>query len=117
MAKRKPLRGAAIFTDVAGSQRQKKRRSKLAQKHASMEAQKPRSIEAQKQASGVVKKVGYYLPPELIEELDEVWLRLRRLNKGRVTRSDIVRAALEEAIAEFREHKSKSTLVARLKGG
>lgn len=131
-SKRKPLQGAAIFfsptptaTPTATIEVQKpssvepqKPRSTPVKKHTSAEERKPRTVEAKKRTSApLYQKVGYYLPPDLVEELDRVWLKLRGNAKKKVTKSDIVRTALETAIAEFHEQKSRGSLIERLKPG
>ncbi len=112
--KRKSLQGAEVFLGSNGSSRGKPKATKARQKHASTEEQKNRSTVAEKRTSPRPhQKVGYYLPPHLVVELEEVWLKLRSLNQGKITKSDIVRAALEDALAEFREHKG--AFISRLK--
>jgi hypothetical protein len=64
--------------------------------------------------SGRKEKATFYLPEELLFALEEIWRDLRVLTRTKVTKSDIVQAALERAAGEFRENGAASRLLADL---
>ncbi|MBC7189099.1 hypothetical protein H5U35_02635 [Candidatus Aerophobetes bacterium] len=48
-------------------------------------------------------KATFYLPEELVDELEEVWLTLRKKYKQRkVTKSEIVQVALRKAFEQWK---------------
>jgi len=62
-----------------------------------------------------VSKATFYLPVNLIEDLEDTWLSLRGKHKDkRVAKSEIARIALEEIIKEWKEKQDNSILVKRL---
>lgn len=118
--KRKSIKGADIFyggdsASQAEPAEEAQRTSTEAKKNRSKEVKKPASKEVEKSAlPEAPQKVGYYLPPSLVQELEETWLRVRGHTRKKVTKSDIVRAALKKAIAEFQEGEEQSDLVSDL---
>jgi hypothetical protein len=64
--------------------------------------------------SGRKEKATFYLPEELLFALEEIWRDLRVLTHTKVTKSDIVQAALERAAGEFRENGAASRLLVEL---
>ncbi|MBA7571344.1 hypothetical protein ES695_02665 [Candidatus Atribacteria bacterium 1244-E10-H5-B2] len=62
-----------------------------------------------------VSKATFYLPVNLIEDLEDTWLSLRGKYKDkRVAKSEIARIALEEIIKGWKEKQDNSILVKRL---
>ena len=62
-------------------------------------------------------KATFYLPVELIDELEDTWLSLRAKYKNRkVTKSEIAQIALEEIIQEWEKKRDDSTVAKRLAG-
>ncbi|HNQ34661.1 MAG TPA: hypothetical protein PKN80_01185 [bacterium] len=57
------------------------------------------------------EKATFYFPPKLLSDLDEAWMKLRRENR-RIKKSDLVRAALVEALADFKRRGRESLLAA-----
>lgn len=115
MTKRKSMKGKGADIFLGKDVSQEDTTNKVEQKHTSMEEQKHRSKSQKKNLTALeYQKVGYYFPPELVEALEEVWFQARSITKRKISKSDIVRAALEEAIAEFREKKANSALVDRI---
>ena len=55
----------------------------------------------------------FYLPPSLVENLDDVWLDLRRTNR-KLRKSDIVRIALEQTLQEYQNERENSKLLRSL---
>lgn len=56
-------------------------------------------------AVGSVEKATFYLPPRLLDELDEVWRTINRGKRRRsekIDKSDLVREALEEHLRQRR---------------
>ena len=58
----------------------------------------------------------FYLPPALVESLDDVWLDLRRTNR-KLRKSDIVRIALEQTLQEYQNERENSKLLRGLDKG
>jgi len=60
-------------------------------------------------------KATFYLPIDLIDNLEDTWLSLRGKYKNKkVAKSEIAQIALEEIIKEWEEKQDNSTLVKRL---
>ena len=60
-------------------------------------------------------KATFYLPIDLIDNLEDTWLSLRGKYKNRkVAKSEIAQIALEEIIKEWEEKQDNSMLVKRL---
>lgn len=60
-------------------------------------------------------KATFYLPVDLIDDLEDTWLSLRGKYKDkRVAKSEIAQIALQEIIKEWEEKQDNSTLVKRL---
>lgn len=59
------------------------------------------------------QKATFYFPRSLLEELDDIWLELRRRQR-RLKKSDIVAAALEMALREYAEKGEESPLFKEL---
>jgi hypothetical protein len=69
--------------------------------------EKLKDIETEEQK----ERVNYYISSSLIEALDRVQVEIRSLTKKKITKSDIVEAALQQALKEFSEKKQDSFLV------
>lgn len=65
--------------------------------------------EKKRKADEEKEKATFYFPPELLSDLDETWMKLRRENR-RIKKSDLVRAALVEALADFKRRGRQSLL-------
>ncbi|MBA7571981.1 hypothetical protein ES695_04560 [Candidatus Atribacteria bacterium 1244-E10-H5-B2] len=64
-----------------------------------------------------VSKATFYLPIDLIEDLEDAWLSLRGNHKDRrIAKSEIAKIALEEIIRGWKEKQDNSILVKRLTG-
>ena len=62
-------------------------------------------------------KATFYLPTNLIDDLEDTWLSLRGKYKDKkVAKSEIAKIALEEIIREWKEKQDNSILVKRLTG-
>ncbi len=61
--------------------------------------------------SGRKEKATFYLPEELLFALEEIWRDLRILTRAKVTKSEIVQAALERVAGEFKENGPTSRLL------
>lgn len=62
-------------------------------------------------------KATFYLPVDLIDNLEDTWLSLRRKYKDKkVAKSEIAQIALEQIIKEWEEKQDNSILVKRLTG-
>ena len=60
-------------------------------------------------------KATFYLPINLIDNLEDTWLSLRGKYKNKkVAKSEIAQIALEEIIKEWEQKQDDSTLVKRL---
>ena len=60
-------------------------------------------------------KATFYLPIDLIDNLEDTWLSLRGKYKNKkVAKSEIAQIALEEIIKEWEEKQDNSILVKRL---
>jgi hypothetical protein len=54
---------------------------------------------AQQRDGRMYPKATYYLPPGLQERLEDLWMRRRKTNR-KLTKSDMVREALEEYLSK-----------------
>ena len=62
-------------------------------------------------------KATFYLPIDLIDNLEDTWLSLRGKYKNKkVAKSEIAQIALEEIIKEWEQKQDNSILVKRLTG-
>jgi len=62
-------------------------------------------------------KATFYLPVDLIDDLEDTWLSLRgKYKEKRVAKSEIAQIALEELIKNWKEKRDNSLLVKRLTG-
>ena len=62
-------------------------------------------------------KATFYLPVDLIDDLEDAWLNLRGKYKDKkVAKSEIAQIALQEIIKEWEENQDNSILVKRLTG-
>ena len=84
-------------------------------KPASQRANKPVRQYTGKPAH--TSKATFYLPVDLIDNLEDTWLSLRGKYKDRkVAKSEIAQIALEEIIKEWEQKQDNSILVKRLTG-
>ena len=64
-----------------------------------------------------VSKATFYLPVNLIEDLEDTWLSLRAKYKDKkVAKSEIAQIALQEIIKEWEKKQDNSVLARRLTG-
>ena len=64
--------------------------------------------------SGRKEKATFYLPEELLFGLEVLWRDLRIMTRSKVTKSDIVQAAVERAAKEFQKAGPDSHLLKEL---
>jgi hypothetical protein len=63
-----------------------------------------------REEAGLKKEKGtFYLPPSILDSLDKAWISLRNYNR-KIRKSDIVKAALEEALKRFEKEGKESEL-------
>ena len=62
-----------------------------------------------KGTSDVRHKATFYIPPSLLDQLDDAWLDLRRIDRG-IKKSNMVSAALEAALTDYAAKQEKSLL-------
>ena len=74
-----------------------------------MPKRKGKGVEAFLGPEGAPGKATFYLPPDLLVALDDLWLDLRRVNR-RVTKSDLVAWILKEALRDYQEKGKESPL-------
>ncbi len=55
------------------------------------------------------QKATFYFPPEVLQDLDQVWLDLRRVNRN-VKKSDVVAAAVRATLAQHAKDPKTSPL-------
>jgi len=59
------------------------------------------------------EKASFYFTLELLEELDQIRMQLRMRNR-KLTKSELVQAALEEMLREYQQRQEDSRLYQRL---
>ncbi len=59
------------------------------------------------------EKASFYFTLELLDELDQTWMQLRMKNR-KLTKSELVQAALEEMLREYQQRQKDSRLYQRL---
>lgn len=62
------------------------------------------------------EKASFYFTSEFLDELDQAWMQLRMKNR-KLTKSELVQAALEEMIREYQQRQEDSRLYQRLVRG
>jgi len=70
---------------------------------------------APKQGDAARRKATFYVPSDLLDQLDDAWLDLRRINRG-VKKSDVVTVALEAALASYIADQKMSNLYQQIIG-
>lgn len=76
---------------------------------------KPQPSAALKEAKDIPPtKATFYLPPDLVVKLDDVWMEIRKRNR-KVQKSHIVAAALQLALQEYDGKQKESILERQLK--
>ena len=115
-SQRKSLQGSNVFTS-----KPKKDANANGQKKISTDTKKNGSVEEQKHVATADKavskpqKAGFYLPEDLIDQLDLTWFEMRRSVGRRLNKSDIVRVAIQEALNDYAKKGEKSKIVTTLK--
>lgn len=56
------------------------------------------------------ERVNFYLPTGLVASLDRIQAKMRQLSRQKITKSEIITTALEQAVAEFDEGRDASQL-------
>jgi hypothetical protein len=100
----KPEESKSVQTAKLKERKTEKRRN-IKMQHVVTEKLKDIGTEEQKE------RVNYYISSSLIEAIDRVQVEIRSLTKKKITKSDIVEAALQQALKEFSEKKQDSFLV------
>jgi hypothetical protein len=59
------------------------------------------------------EKASFYFTQDLLDALDQTWMQLRMKDR-KLTKSDLVQAALEEMIREYQQRQEDSRLYQRL---
>ena len=67
------------------------------------------------QKGGVRRKATFYVPSDLLDQLDDAWLDLRRIDRG-VKKSDVVTVALEAALGAYIADQKTSFLYQQIIG-
>jgi hypothetical protein len=67
------------------------------------------------QGGGIRRKATFYVPSDLLDQLDDAWLDLRRIDRG-VKKSDVVTVALEAALGEYIADQKTSSLYQQIIG-
>ena len=62
-----------------------------------------------KSTDGPRRKATFYIPPSLLDRLDDAWLDLRRIDRS-IKKSNMVSAALERALTDYAAKQEKSLL-------
>ena len=62
-----------------------------------------------KRGSATRKKATFYVSSDLLDQLDDAWLDLRRIDRG-VKKSDVVTVALEAALGAYIADQKTSSL-------
>lgn len=62
-----------------------------------------------KLTDGPRRKATFYIPPSLLDRLDDAWLDMRRIDRS-IKKSNLVSAALEAALADYAAKQEKSLL-------
>jgi len=73
---------------------------------------RPAARAARQQPKG---KASFYFTGTLLDRLDQAWMRLRMVDR-RITKSELVQAALEEMLDEYEQRGEESKLYQRLIG-
>ncbi len=59
------------------------------------------------------RKATFYIPETLIDDLDSVWLDLRKTHR-KLKKSDIARVAFEQLLRDYKENHQDSILIEHL---
>ena len=78
-------------------------------------SEKPQETALSQQGSGPRRKATFYVPSDLLDQLDDAWLDLRRIDRG-VKKSDVVTVALEAALAAYTADQKTSGLYQQIIG-
>jgi len=70
---------------------------------------------APKQGDAARRKATFYVPSDLLDQLDDAWLDLRRIDRG-VKKSDVVTVALEAALGAYTADQKTSRLYQQIIG-
>ena len=77
--------------------------------------ERPQETPLSKRGSSTRRKATFYVPSDLLDQLDDAWLDLRRIDRG-VKKSDVVTVALEAALAAYTADQKTSGLYQRIIG-
>jgi len=112
-------------SEVAGKVKARKstRENELGAERAQDIAEPPKAVIVEANKDGSQEKVEkdkatFYLPLDVLEDLEELWHDVRRLTHKKIKKSEIVSIALQHASDEFRawqnEERKRSKLMDRL---
>jgi len=101
--KRRPIKGAEVFY---GAEEPK---TPVPERRQNIKTERLNDVKTERLKVGR-ERVNYYLNPHLLETLDKVQAEVRSLTKRKISKSDIVGIAIEEALKEFQEKKERSKL-------
>lgn len=62
----------------------------------------------------VKEKVTFNLPLALLEQLEVVWMNMRKVSSKKISKTLIVETALQQAFSDLEDHQEKSSFYARL---
>ena len=79
------------------------------------EAEAPARAGRREAAAEPKAKASFYFTDALLDRLDRAWMQLRMADR-RITKSELVQAALEEVLEEYEERGEESRLYRRLVG-
>lgn len=114
MTKRKEVRGLDVFFQGVTGTKEKEEEvleSVKTEKPISAKTDNLNKVKAEERK----ERVNYYLDSQLVEALDKAQAEIRSLIKKKITKSDIIAAALEQALRDFWERGRESALVRALK--
>lgn len=111
-AKRPSLRGkgAEIFLGEQSTE-STKRVSEVADK---VQAKQLEQAEPKRTEKTEKEKATFYLPVDVLQDLESVWHDVRRLTHRKIKKSDIVSIALSQVATEFQEWQSEERKHCRL---
>lgn len=66
------------------------------------------------QNAGAKEKATFYLPIEVLEDLETLWREMRGLTKRKIKKSDIVKVALNGVSQEFKKWRAKELKTCQL---
>ncbi|MEN3011019.1 MAG: hypothetical protein ABDI20_08705 [Candidatus Bipolaricaulaceae bacterium] len=108
MRKRKEVKGLEVFFE--GPEGRREVLGIKTELHTNAKTQELNEVKAEERK----ERVNYYIDSRLVEAIDKVQAEIRSIIKKKITKSDIVSVALEQALREFKEKGKESALVKAL---